>query len=98
MSEFTAVTQQSLSHHCLACLNVSCTIVQLQLTTMHFAQPLYGDKMNLSVQQLSMYIQPEEGMLSQMLTFCVWVLLGSANLTLMAAEAWTLWTSRHGIH
>ena len=54
--------------------------------------------MNLSVQQLSMYIQPEEGMLSQMLTFCVWVLLGSANLTLMAAEAWTLWTSRHGIH
>ena len=68
------------SRHCFPCLDVSYTIVQLQLNTMHLAQPLYGEMLNLSVQQLSKYTQPE-GMLSQMLTFCVWVLLGSANLT-----------------
>ncbi len=92
------------SCHCIHCLAVFCTVVQLQLTTVHLAQPIYGDDVDLSMQQqlcmllhLHTTCRHAELPIATVLNPCVWVMLGSANV-ILAAEAWTLWTSQYNIN
>ena len=69
---------------------------------MHLAHPLYEEDVNLSIQQqlcMLLYLHTTcrhaELPIATVLNPCVWVMLGSANVISMAAEAWTLWTSQY---